>query len=88
MVMYTCKMQTQMYTSITVMTVIISEFHGPFQLINTSPPSAAYMRQWTGSALVQVMACRLLGAKPLPKPMLIYCQLGPWQQTTVKFESK
>ena len=23
------------------------------------------MRQWTGSALVQVMACRLFGAKPL-----------------------
>ena len=33
-------------------------------------PSAAYMRQWTGSALVQVMACRLFGAKPLPEPML------------------
>ena len=30
--------------------------------INSSPPSAAYMRQWTGSALVQVMACRLFGA--------------------------
>ena len=28
------------------------------------------MRQWTGSALVQVMACRLFGAKPLPEPML------------------
>ena len=26
------------------------------QWINPSPPSAAYMRQWTGSALVQVMA--------------------------------
>ena len=28
------------------------------------------------SALVQVMACRLFGAKPLPEPMLAYCQLG------------
>ena len=27
-----------------------------------SPPSAAYMRQWTGSALIQIMACRLFGA--------------------------
>ena len=27
--------------------------------INSSPPSPAYMRQETGSALVQVMACRL-----------------------------
>ena len=39
----------------------------PFNIIvwslNSFPPSAAYMRQWTGSALVQVMACRLFGAK-------------------------
>ena len=27
--------------------------------VNSSPPSPAYMRQETGSALVQVMACRL-----------------------------
>ena len=26
---------------------------------NSSYPSAAYMRQWTGWTLVQVMACRL-----------------------------
>ena len=35
--------------------------------VNSSPPSATYMHQWTGSALVQVMACRLFSAKPLPK---------------------
>ena len=29
--------------------------------LNSSPPSAAYMRQWIGSALVKIMACRLLG---------------------------
>ena len=29
------------------------------------------------SALVQIMACRLLGAKPLFKPVLDYCQLEP-----------
>ena len=38
-------------------------------------PSAAYMRQWIGSALVQIMACRLVGAKPLSKPILGYCEL-------------
>ena len=38
--------------------------------INSSPPSAAYMRQWIGSSLVRVMACRLFGAKPLPELML------------------
>ena len=33
--------------------------------INSSPPSAIYMCQWIRSALVQIMACRLFGAKPL-----------------------
>ena len=32
-------------------------------------PSAAYMHQWFRSALVQIMACHLFGAKPLSKPM-------------------
>ena len=53
---------------------------------NTFPPSAAYMRQWIGSALVQVMACRLFSAKPLPEPMLVYCQLNSRKQISVKFE--
>ena len=35
------------------------------------------MRQWMGSALVQIMTCRLFGAKPLSKPMLGYCQRTP-----------
>ena len=43
--------------------------------IDSSPPSAADMRQWIGTALVQVMVCRLFGAKPLPEPVLTYCQL-------------
>ena len=50
-----------------------------------SPPRVAYMRQWIGSALVQIMACRLFGAKPLSKPMLGYCQLDPQEQTWVIF---
>ena len=33
-------------------------WHG-VTVVNSSPPSPAYMRQETGSALVQVMACRL-----------------------------
>ena len=41
-------------------------------VVNLSPPSAAYMCQWIGSALVQMMACSLFGAKPLSKPMLGY----------------
>ena len=56
--------------------------------VNSSPPSAAYMRHWTGSSLVHVIACRLFGAKPLPEPMLTYCQLDSWEQILVKFESE
>ena len=56
--------------------------------INSSPPSAAYKRQWIGSTLVQKMACHIFGAKPLSKPMLTCCQLDPKEQTSVKFESK
>ena len=44
--------------------------------------------QWTGSALVQVMACRLLGAKPLPEAILVYCQFDSWEQVSVKLESE
>ena len=54
--------------------------------INSSPPSATYMCHRTGSALVQVMPCCLFGAKPLTEPILNYCQLHPWEQTSVKFD--
>ena len=56
--------------------------------INSFPPNAAYMRQWTGSALVQVMAWHRTGDTPLPKPMLIYCQFDPCKQLSVNIESK
>ena len=48
-----------------------------FTNIKSSPPSDAYMCQWTGSTLVQIMACRLFGAKPLHEQTLTYCQLDP-----------
>ena len=38
------------------------------QEVNSSPPSATYIRQWIGSAMVQIMACRLFGTKPLSEP--------------------
>ena len=34
------------------------------------------------------MACRQVDGKPLPKPMLVYCQLDSWEQVSVKFESE
>ena len=51
-------------------------------------PNAPFIRQWTGSTLVQVMVCRLSGAKPLPEPMLPCCRLGPHEQLSWNFESK
>ena len=35
------------------------------------------MRQWIGSALIQIMACRLFGAKPLSKPNAGTLSIGP-----------
>ena len=46
--------------------------------INSSLASVTYMRQWTGSALVQVMACCLFGAKPLSEPMPTYRNKLQW----------
>ena len=39
-------------------------------------------------AVVQVMACRRLCAKPLPEQMLAYCQSEPLKQISMKLESK
>ena len=55
---------------------------------NSSRTSDAYMRLWMMLSLVQIMACRLLGAKPLPEPMMDYYSLNPWEQISVKRESK
>ena len=52
---------------------------------NSTSPTAACLRQWMGSALVEIMACRLLGAKPLSEPMLSYCQLDPKVHISVRF---
>ena len=61
-------------------------FHSSDVMFNSSPHSAAYMRQSIGSVLIQVMACHLFGAKPLPEPMLAYYQLDSWEQISVKIE--
>ena len=45
--------------------------------MNSSPPSAAYMCQWIGSALVQIIACCLYGIKPLSKPNAGLLLIGP-----------
>ena len=40
--------------------------------------SYAYMHKKPRPSLVQIMACRLVSAKPLSKPMLEYCKLDQW----------
>ena len=40
-------------------------------------PSDPYMRQLIMPSLVQITACRLVGAMPLSEPMLKYCWLDP-----------
>ena len=42
-------------------------------LVNSSPPSVADMRQRVRSALVQIMAWRLFGTKPLSKYLNLCC---------------
>ena len=51
------------------------------------PPSATYMCQWIALTLVEIMACRLFGAKQLSKPMLGYCQLDPKEQILTKIQN-
>ena len=62
--------------------VRIGYTHIPIQT-NSPPPCAAYMHQWTKSALVQAMACCLFGAKPIPEPMvdkcIWNCRLPKWR---------
>ena len=57
------------------------------QWVNSALPSTAYIRWWTESTLVQVMACCLFGAKPLTEPIRTYCQLNIEKKNTVKYES-
>ena len=47
------------------------------QWVNSSPPSAAYVRQWIRSVLVQILACHLFCAKPSSEQMLECCYLDP-----------
>ena len=46
------------------------------------------MRQWTGSTLLQITACRLFDTKPLPQPMQPYCQLDLSTLISMKLQAK
>ena len=49
---------------------VISRNNDDISFNINSSPLVPHMRQCMRSALVQMMACRLFGAKPLSKPML------------------
>ena len=55
--------------------------------VNSSPPSAIYLRRDIGLALVSIITFHLLSPKPLSKQILCYCLLDPKEQTSVKLYS-
>ena len=55
------------------------------QCVNSLRLRNAYMCHQTRPSLVQIMSCRLFGDKPLPKPVLGYCQLDYCEYISVKF---
>ena len=44
---------------------------------NSLIPGDAYMRKQIRQSLLQIMACRLFGDKPLSEPILAYCSVDP-----------
>ena len=56
--------------------------------INPLRLSDTYIVSVNLPSLVQIMACCLVSTKPLSKPVLGYCQLVPYEQTSVKLWSK
>ena len=67
--------------------ISICNRNGKKNCLNSSLPNAAYLCQWIGSALVQIMACCLFGTKPLSKLMLGYCQLDALGQISIKIQN-
>ena len=53
-------------------------------VFNSLRLSGAYMRQYNIPTLLQIMACRLFGAKALSEPMLSYCRLDHYEYMSVK----
>ena len=67
---------------------IFLEFLDAFFFLNSSRSSDAYIHLSTRTSLVHIMACRLIGAKPLSGPMLDYCRLDPKKHISMKFYLK
>ena len=59
--------------------------HYLIQILMILRPSDTCMCLWTVPPLVQIMAWRWTGDKPLSEPILVNCQLAPKEQNSVKF---
>ena len=57
--------------------------HRSGSTLDSLKPGDAYMRQYNIATLVQIMACRLLGGKPLTEPILPYSQLHHKERISV-----
>ena len=55
--------------------------------VNSQRSNDAYMRHRNMPSLVQIMLCRLFGAKPLSKPILAYHELDTCGKISVKYNS-
>ena len=54
--------------------------------VNSLRPGEAYVRLWTGSSLVQEMACYLFGTKPLTEPIPAFYKFHQQEQICEKFD--
>ena len=57
-------------------------------IINSLRLSDVYLRHQISPSLAEIMACHLFSTKPLSAPVLYYCQLDSWEQTSVKLYLK
>ena len=69
------------------MVLKMAHFHKSSRPQWVKQPIAAWRRMYV-SSLVPVMACCLLGAKPISESRQTKCRLDPWEQTSVNFESR
>ena len=62
---------------------------GPFcNDLNSLRPSNAMWSHASWSILIQVIDCYSFGTRPLPEPILVYCQFDHWEQTSNKFKHR
>ena len=58
------------------------------QRVHSLRPSDVYMRKKTALSLVQIMACRLFGGKPLSEPMMAVYEINLEEHISMKFNLK